>query len=80
MAKKKRASKKSSPTKKTHSPAMIIIYSLYWAVYLTATMALFEHYGIKPPVPLGAIGWTLFVEFPRILVGWFIATLIFRKS
>jgi len=52
---------------------------VYWAVYLTDTMALFEHFNIIPgAVPFGVFGWFLFVEVPRVIVGFFISIPIFK--
>jgi hypothetical protein len=52
---------------------------LYWAIYLTATMALFEYFNILPgAVPFGIFGWFLFVEVPRVIVGFFVSMLFFR--
>jgi hypothetical protein len=52
---------------------------VYWAIFLTVTMALFERFGIVPHnVPLGVFGWTVFVELPRVIVG-FLISLIFSK-
>ena len=51
----------------------IIKMSIPWAIYLTATMALFEYYTITPTtVPYGVIGWTVIVELPRVIIGWII--------
>lgn len=53
---------------------------VYWAVYLTLTMALFERFGVVPHnVPLGVFGWTVFVELPRVIVGFAVSLLIFKK-
>jgi len=44
---------------------------IYWAIYLTATMALFERYNIHPAtVPFGVVGWATIVELPRVIAGY----------
>ena len=46
---------------------------VYWALYLTITMSLFERFGIHPgPVPGGFLGWMFIVEVPRVILGWLI--------
>jgi hypothetical protein len=63
--------------KKWVSLALMIVY---WSVYLTVTMALFERFGVVPHnVPLGFFGWTVFVELPRVIVGSAVGLLIFRR-
>ena len=52
---------------------------LYWAIYLTLTMVLFEHLGIVPQnIPRGVVGWGVIVELPRAIIG-FLISLIFLK-
>ena len=82
MAKKKakkvvKAMKKEECCKSWKKPVLMIVY---WAIFLTATMALFEHYNIVPArVPLGVFGWTVFVELPRVIVGFFVSKLFFKN-
>ncbi|MBT3397601.1 hypothetical protein HOA55_03570 [archaeon] len=53
---------------------------VYWAIFLTATMALFERMHIFPAtVPFGVIGWTVLVELPRVVLGYAISLIFFRK-
>jgi len=57
-----------------------ILMILYWAVYLTATMALFEHFNIVPGViPFGVVGWLFIVEIQRVIIGWAISMLFFKE-
>lgn len=52
---------------------------VYWAIYLTATMALFERFNVIPGVvPFGIFGWFLIVEVPRVIVGFLISVPIFK--
>ena len=52
-------------------PGIMIVY---WALYLTITMSLFERFNIHPgPVPGGFLGWMFIVEFPRVIVGWLLS-------
>ena len=54
---------------------------VFWAVYLTATMAAFEYFNILPgAVPFGIFGWFLFVEVPRVIVGFFVSLIFFRSK
>jgi hypothetical protein len=46
---------------------------VYWAIYLTLTMAFFERFNITPEtVPFGVIGWMMIVELPRVFIGFLI--------
>lgn len=59
----------------------IIWMVLYWAVYLTVTMALFERFHITPEsVPSGFIGWMVIVEVPRVILGFVLSIPFFRKA
>ena len=54
---------------------------VYWAIYLTVTMALFERFGVVPHnVPLGVFGWAVIVELPRVIVGFVISMIIFNRG
>jgi len=44
---------------------------VYWAFYLTLTMAFFERFHVTPEtVPFGFIGWMIIVELPRVFLGF----------
>ena len=59
----------------------VVLMIVYWAIYLTVTMALFERFGVVPHnVPLGGFGWTVIVELPRVIVGSAISLLFFRRG
>jgi hypothetical protein len=58
---------------------IIISMLVYWAAYLTATMAFFEHYNINPAtVPYGPVGWAVIVELPRVALGGLISAPIYN--
>jgi hypothetical protein len=51
-----------------------VLMVVYWALYLTITMTLFERFGVHPSsVPGGFLGWMFIVEIPRVIVGWLIS-------
>ena len=56
-----------------------VLMIAYWSIFLTLTMALFERYHITPELVGGAIGWTVFVEVPRVALGWAISIPLFKK-
>ena len=68
--------KKMAKKKEWKKPILMIIY---WAIYLTLTMALFERYHITPELVGGAIGWTVIVEIPRVAIGYGISIPLFKK-
>jgi len=52
---------------------------IYWAIYLTATMAFFEYYNINPgTVPYGPVGWAIIVELPRVALGGLISAPLYK--
>lgn len=54
---------------------------IYWAFFLTLTMALFERYHINPEaVPGGAVGWMFIVEVPRVILGYLISKPLIRDK
>jgi hypothetical protein len=56
-----------------------LLMIIYWALYLTITMSLFERFHVVPGVvPGGFIGWMFIVEVPRVFVGWIISIPIFK--
>jgi hypothetical protein len=55
------------------------LFVVYWAIYLTATMAFFERFNIHPAtVPYGAVGWAIIVEVPRVALGYLIGIPVFK--
>ena len=56
-----------------------VLMILYWALYLTATMALFEKYHITPALVGGVLGWIFIVEVPRVAIGYGISIPLFKK-
>lgn len=58
----------------------VIWMIIYWAFYLTLTMAFFERYHITPEVvPGGFVGWMIIVEVPRVILGFLISIPVFRR-
>jgi hypothetical protein len=73
---KKKVNKKDEPSLKK-----VILIFIYWAFYLTLTMAFFERFHITPEtVPFGFIGWMIIVELPRVLLGFAIQGLYQLKK
>ena len=59
---------------------LVVWMIIYWAFYLTLTMALFERYHVVPGVvPGGVVGWMFIVEVPRVIVGYALSKPIFKK-
>ena len=57
-----------------------ISMAIYWAVYLTITQVILGSQGIAPgSVPGGVIGWGVFAELPRAIVGLLIMRLIWKE-
>jgi len=60
--------------------AVVILMIVYWAFYLTLTMAFFERYHVTPEtVPGRFVGWMIIVEVPRVILGFLISIPIFKK-
>ena len=51
------------------APAIGWLVAVFWAIYLTLTMAFIEMNHITPQYTRGPFGWTLFVELPRAIIG-----------
>ncbi|MBW2977516.1 hypothetical protein KY331_01605 [Candidatus Woesearchaeota archaeon] len=67
--------------KKKYNLKEIVLMIVYWAFYLTVTMAFFERYHITPEVvPFGAVGWMIIVEVPRVALGWIVSMLFFKNK